>query len=49
MSVQQAGEPELAQGGDSLAAVAKDLLTRTELQVLSALVGKNLCYVYTLR
>lgn len=35
--------------GHSLAAVAEDLLTWTELEVLSALVGKDLCYVYTLR
>lgn len=47
--VQQTGKHELRQSGNSLAAVAKDLLTWTELQVLSALVCKNLCYVYTLR
>ena len=35
--------------GNSLAAVAEDLLTWTELKVLSALVCENLCYVYTLR
>lgn len=45
--VLQTGERECMR--NSLAAVAEDLLTWTQLEVLSALVCKNLCYVYTLR
>ncbi len=44
MRVQQTGESV-----DSLAAVAEDLLTWTELEVLPALVCKNLGDVHMLR
>lgn len=46
--IPQTGKSEWRQS-DSLSAVAEDILTWTALKVFSALVCKNLCYVYMLR
>lgn len=46
--IPQTGKSEWRQS-DSLSAVAEDILTWTALKAFSALVCKNLCYVYMLR